>query len=370
MWKSTILAGMGFLLSLTANGAQGDESRLARPRPDGPFKKIISVQIQGKLRKVVETVYLGPRPLKDKRFPMPTIDFITVTRWEITVKGKTYELELNSKELQSLAEKLQGQTVLLEGRLEIRWREKHPPTGPDGTRILIAYPPVLVSVVVVHRIEAVLAEFVKETVSVVISGKLNMNARLGYPARDSQAVVTSGDKTYVLDFASNAALRLAAQMFDGKTIAIKGTFTGFYTVHTMCVPGQTQLPIIRVESLEPGRGEFLKQTISVRIKGKLDLAAVWTGNREHQDEPEFRITVNGKTYGLEFADKQALRNLAYGLKGKTVVLSGTLELRRTFAGTVWQIVAIQNLQADPGDFVRQTESIDFCCPLVPVTPVR
>src|SRR5262249_31153005 len=106
MWKSMILAGMGFLLALTANGAQGDESRL--PRPDGPFKKIISVQIQGKLRKVVETVYLGPRPMKDKRFPMPTIDFINVTRWEITVKGKTYELELNGKELQTLAEKLQG----------------------------------------------------------------------------------------------------------------------------------------------------------------------------------------------------------------------------------------------------------------------
>src|SRR5262249_28218353 len=127
---------------------------------------------------------------------------------------------------------------------------------------------------------------------------------------------------------------------------------------------------IRVESLEPGRGEFLYQTISVQIKGKLDLATAWTGKREHQDEPEFRITVNGKTYGLEFADKQALRNLACSLNGKTVVLSGALELRRTFAGTVWQIVAVQNLQADPGDFVRQTETIDFCCPLVPVTSVR
>ncbi len=204
----------------------------------------------------------------------------------------------------------------------------------------------------------------------VISGRLQMNARLGYPARESQAIITSGGMTYVLDFGSNAGLHLAAQMFDGKTIAIKGTFAGFYTVRTMCVPTQTQLPIIRVDSVTPCRGEFIHRTIAVQIKGKLDQSTVWTGGRDHQDEPEFRITVNGKTYGLDFADKQALRNLASGLNGKTVVLSGTLELRRTFAGTVWQIVVVQNLQADPGDFVRQTETSGFCCPLVPVTPVR
>jgi hypothetical protein len=95
---------------------------------------------------------------------------------------------------------------------------------------------------------------------------------------------------------------------------------------------------------------------------------VWTGDRHYQDEPEFRITVNGKTYGLEFADKQALQKLAGGLNGKTINLSGTLELRRTFAGTVWQIVVVKNLQADPGEFVRLTETIQFCCPLVPIKP--
>jgi hypothetical protein len=29
-------------------------------------------------------------------------------------------------------------------------------------------------------------------------------------------------------------------------------------------------------------------------------------------------------------------------------------------------VVVENLQADPGDFVRQSESFDFCCPLVPI----
>src|SRR5260370_22666762 len=141
MWKAFILASMGFLLALTAKGAEGNESQFLH-RLDGPIKKSISVEIRGKLRKVVETVYLGEQVMKDKRFPMPTIDYITITRWEITVHGKTYELELGTKELQSLAEKLVGRTVLLEGRLETRWREKRVPTGPDGIRLMIAYPPV------------------------------------------------------------------------------------------------------------------------------------------------------------------------------------------------------------------------------------
>ncbi|HMF19477.1 MAG TPA: hypothetical protein VKE98_19875, partial [Gemmataceae bacterium] len=151
----------------------------------------------------------------------------------------------------------------------------------------------------------------------------------------------------------------------GKTVVIKGTFTGFYSVHTMCVPTRTQLPIIRTDGVEPGRGESLQQNIAIQIKGKLELASNWTGNRDHEDDPEFRITVGGKTYGLEF-DKQTLRNLASILNGNRVILTGNLELRRTLAGTVWQIVVVENLQADPGDFVRQNESFDFCCPLVPV----
>jgi hypothetical protein len=125
----------------------------------------------------------------------------------------------------------------------------------DGIRPLIAYPPEPVSVVVVSRLQAAPAEFVKETVSVVLSGKLDMNARLGYPARDSQVVITSGGKTYVLEFGTHSALRLVAQLYDGTSVAIKGDFTGFYSVPVMCIPTQTQLPIIRVDSLEPGRGE-------------------------------------------------------------------------------------------------------------------
>jgi hypothetical protein len=365
MWKTVVLAGMGFLLALNAQAADRnrDANHSLLPRPDGPFKKIVSVEMQGQLKKVVETIYIGPQLMKDKRFPMPTIDFITVTRWEITVNGKTYELELGTKELQALAEKLAGKTVLLEGRLETRWRRRRSPLGPEVPRATIAYPPVQVSVVVVNRLQN--AEFIKETISVVVSGKLQMNARLGYPPFDSQAIITTGGKTYVLDFGNNAALRLVAQLRDGQNTTIKGTFTGFYSVHTMCVPSQTQLPIIRIDSVQPGRGEFFQQTVAVHIKGKLEVTSPWMGDRNHEDDPEFRIMVDGKTYGLEF-DKQNLRNLASNLNGKRVVLTGTLELRRTLAGSVWQILVVQNLQADPGDFVRQNETIDFCCPLVPI----
>ena len=362
MWKTVLLTGLGFLLALSASAAEVGENRYPPPRPDGLFKKIVSVEMQGTLRKVVERYYRGPQLMNDKRFPMPTYDFIIVTRWEITVNGKTYELELGTKELQALAEKLNGKAVLLEGRLETRWRDRNrPPVRPGEVQLMIASIPVPVSVVVVNRLQN--AEFVKETVTVVISGKLEMKARLGYPAPDFQTVITSGGKTYVLDLGGNAGLRLAGQLFDGKTVTVKGTFTGFYSVRTMCVPGQTQLPIIRIDSLEPSQGENVQQLITVKIKGKLEQATVWTGQREHQDEPEFRITVDGKTYGLDIAGGQALQNLASGLNGKTVLLTGTLELRRTLAGNVWQVVVVQNLQA-AGDFARQTESLDFCCPLV------
>jgi hypothetical protein len=362
MWKPMILAGLGFLFSLTANAAE-NSSPLSLSRPDGPLKKIVNVEIQGTLRKVTRTIYIGPRLMTDKRFPMPTIDFIDVTVWKITVNGKTYELELNTKELQALAEKLNGRTVLLEGRLETRWREPNFRRRPHDLQPAIAIMPAPVSVVVVKRLES--AEFVKETVTVAISGKLEMNARLGYPAFESKTVITSGGKTYVLDFGNNAGLRLAGQLFDGKTVAIKGTFTGFYSVHTMCVPGQSQLPIIRIDALELSQGESFRRLVTLQTKGKLDQATVWTGQRDQQDEPEFRITVDGQTYGLDFAGRQALQNLANGSVGKTVLLTGTLELRRTLAGKVWQVLVLQNLQP-AGDFVRQTETIDFCCPLTPL----
>jgi hypothetical protein len=372
MWKTIFLAGVCSLLALTVHGAGANEGGFPLTRPDGPFKKSVTVEIQGKLRKVVRWIHNWPRAMMplggEHRFPMPTVDFVAMTHWEITAGETTYELELGTRELQALAEKLDGQTVLLEGRLEMRWREGRVPTGPCGIRPMIAPMPMPVAVVVVGRVQAVATEFLTETTSVVISGKLQMNARLGYPAFDSQAVITAGGKTYVVDFGGNAALRLAAQSLDGTTIAIKGTFTGFYSVHTMCVPTQSQLPIIRIDSVEPGRGESVHRTITVQIKGKLDIPSVWTGGREHQDEPEFRATVGGQTYGLDFADKQALRNLVAGLNGKTVILTGTLELRRTFAGTVWQVVVVGNLQADRGDFVRQTETIEFCCSLVPAEP--
>src|SRR5262249_35402102 len=191
MWKTVLLTGLGFLLALSVNAAEVSENRHLLPRPDGPFKKIVSVEMQGTLRKVVERHYLGPQLMKDNRFPMPTYDFIVVTRWEITVNGQTYELELGTKELQALAEKLNGKTVLLEGRLETRWRDRNcPRVRPGDVQLMIASIPVPVSVVVVNRLQ--LAEFVKETVTMVISGKLEMKARLGYPAPDFQTVITSG----------------------------------------------------------------------------------------------------------------------------------------------------------------------------------
>jgi hypothetical protein len=41
MWKSIFLAGMGFLLALTATSAEGN-NRVPNTNPDGPFKKTIA----------------------------------------------------------------------------------------------------------------------------------------------------------------------------------------------------------------------------------------------------------------------------------------------------------------------------------------
>ena len=48
-----LLAGVGFLVALTATGAEGNENRLFS-RPDGPFKKTISGEIQGKRQEAEE----------------------------------------------------------------------------------------------------------------------------------------------------------------------------------------------------------------------------------------------------------------------------------------------------------------------------
>jgi hypothetical protein len=200
-------------------------------------------------------------------------------------------------------------------------------------------------------------ESISETVHVVLEGKLNLKAGLGYPVRGTHPIVVAQGRIYVLqgleglrlarveheDYlipSGDQPLLRAADKLDGKTVTVEGTFAGFHRVTTMCIP-DSFLPILRVSSIRAGKGESVRQTVTVRLRGALEMTTVRSGGREHEDEPVFRMMVKGKTYGLEVPAE--MRERAEKLWGKAVVATGTLELRRTFSGDVWQVVVVREL---------------------------
>jgi hypothetical protein len=185
----------------------------------------------------------------------------------------------------------------------------------------------------------------QETVQVVLCGKLTLRARLGWPARTTQPVVQAQGRTYVLVGWSTSLWNIA-QKLDGKTVAVEGTFTGFHRVVTRCIP-DSLLPILHVSSLAAGKGDSMRKTVTLKLQGALEMTTVRSGGRKCEDEPVFRIKVKDRLYGLELPTR--LEKQGRNLWGKTVVVIGTLELRRTFAGDVWHVVVVSDLKAAEGD---------------------
>jgi hypothetical protein len=102
--------------------------------------------------------------------------------------------------------------------------------------------------------------------------------------------------------------------------------------------------------------DYVKKTVRVEIKGKLEHVRIWL---EGPRDPKFptpdiafldywQITVGGKTYRLEFPEQKYLTDLADKLAGKTAIVTGTLN---------GDTVQVAGLKADE-DSVKQTTEVE------------
>jgi hypothetical protein len=341
-----VVAGLGLLLALPATGSARARRPVEgtitfHPVPEESFQKTILVEIQGKLRYVCHPAH-------------PVWQMGGYSTWEITVDGETYALDLGTAPLATLAQHLGGKTVRVKGRLDV-FTEAVGRRGP-GPKFMDARL-VIRKIVRVSHLEEVPSESVKETVTVVVHGKLLMKARAGYPSR-SVAMICANGQTFVLDF-SNQTLAAEANRLDGRTVVLQGTFAGFRFFPVMGVPHGERFPVLQVSDLKAGQGESVTKTVDVTVRGKLDQAVDPFSNYLDPDEPRYRITVNGVTYGLDLTANPLRMQAVCKLPGRGVLVTGRLELRRTFAGKVWHILVVSDLQVEPGDHVVKTEGVEI-----------
>jgi NAD-dependent DNA ligase len=186
-------------------------------------KKTILVEIKGKLERIEVPDRLGS-PRDDDGLSLMVV-FKEV--WQITADGKTYELDFDSnKELREMAEKLNGKTVILTGRLEERSRRVRVSAGSEGSKTPV-YMHVPYHVVVVTGLKAAEGDYVKQMIQVEVRGKLSWyNPYLILEAKELLAkvwTVTANGTTYELDFGGNKCLAGMIQKLEGKTVLVTGT---------------------------------------------------------------------------------------------------------------------------------------------------
>jgi hypothetical protein len=92
-------------------------------------------------------------------------------------------------------------------------------------------------------------DYIKKTVTLRIQGKLEANARLGYPGSHCPIIAINGG-TYVLDFGSKE-LADQAQKLNGKNVVVTGTLSEVRRFPSMCVAEPLELPVLRVTALAP-----------------------------------------------------------------------------------------------------------------------
>ncbi len=325
MWKTLMLARV-LTMPVLAAAAQAEPAPAARCGGcviEHPFTKTIRVDIQGRLSQ--KWVFLPSHPVHD-------IAPRLVSHWQITVQGKSYELDFNGgKGWNALAQKSDGRMVRVTGRLEqrIRFRNDIEAKRTLPSEIAIPRRPQSYWVVVVERFESVVEEYVREHVEFEIRGLLLVDQKIGLPERVVTTLTAQG-QTFVLELGRGTS-RLARQLH-GKTVAVKGTLAGQFTLLMWTCPPpnhpQPGFPIVAVRTLAAAQGEGVIRTERREIQGPLgpmnripDLA--WNDD----GLPNWKITVDGKTYELEFEHNYYLLARAKQLAGKTVKIKGRLEKR-------------------------------------------
>src|SRR5262249_43554929 len=152
-----------------------------------------------------------------------------------------------------------------------------------------------------------------------------------YPARQLVAVVRANGQTFVLEF-GNKTLADMARKLDGLNVEIMGTFAGFRSFPVMCVPESNRYPVLSVVDVKACQGEAIVKTSTVTVHGQIDTAYPLMSPAQFPivldaDEPLYRITAGGVTYGLDFGNNHVLASTVNKLGRLPVVVSGRLEYR-------------------------------------------
>jgi hypothetical protein len=105
--------------------------------------------------------------------------------------------------------------------------------------------------------------------------------------------------------------------------------------------------------------DYLKKTVRVEIKGKLEHVRIWLEPDDVRDQTfpmpnlpfvdYWQITVRGKTYMLAFPEQKPLTDQADKLAGKSVILTGKLD---------GETVHVTGLKADE-ECVKQTTEVEL-----------
>jgi hypothetical protein len=241
---------------------------------------------------------------------------IPFEHWKLSADGKTYYLDLQSKELLARAKKLVGLKVVVTGTLE--------PASPT------------------IRVTSLKAdEYVQETVNVEIRGRLadqrdwfdfEPYTKPAYPDEYFKPyprprhphpgvpfitgwTITFNKKSYVLDFGDRRELLDLASKLDGRSVIVTGTRSG---------------EVVHVTGLKADESDYAKEKVAVEIQGQLGCA--WAKLGIDGDPASISptlvrawILVNGKSYDLVLGDNPDLIRLAAKLGGQAVMVTGTLK---------------------------------------------
>jgi hypothetical protein len=224
-----LLAGASLFLALPVLAADGKGTTgTISFGPAEYVKKTTTVEVKGTLRRVyvrgaaIEENYTTkdemarPYPLIGRHY------------WQITAAGKTYRLDFGArKDLALLAQKLNGKTVLVAGRVEERMDMA---SALDKNGVAIMTRPIYWSAIVVSRLEAVQTESVRETVEIEVLATLEYR---GAPQAGIWAgphgvqpwqgyFVRANGQEYLLQLGNNAKLAEVAGKLRGQRVVVTG----------------------------------------------------------------------------------------------------------------------------------------------------
>jgi hypothetical protein len=206
------VAVLGLALTVPAL-ATADADR--GPTQDGRITKTVTVEMKGKLSQGLTQDDWG----WDIHPRRPNLQVRQA--WFVVAGGVSYELDFSQdRQFLDAAGKLDGQTVIVTGRLETRYRRDRLGAGGElgGPKyMMMEYP-----VVVVSGIKADESDFVRKTTTVRLVGQLQYDPTEIYRPYGVYDYITAQGQCYYLHFGQNVRQDAAARGLCGRVI-VTGT---------------------------------------------------------------------------------------------------------------------------------------------------